>query len=510
MGRPRLALGRLGLCVAVALLAVPYWPSAPPAHAAASLYGTGSTWSQIAIDQWRSDVAKQGLVVNYQGVGSSQGRQNYRDGITDFGVSEIPFQPDRVNNQTGIVEPGELGTNALAKHPYAYLNIVAGGTAFMYHVDVAGKRVTDLRMSSGTIAKVFTGQIKDWSDPAITADYGKQLPAKPIKTVVRSDGSGTTAQFTAFLNSQQPSIWQPFCGCSSLLSYFPLNGGAIAQPGSDGVSNFVSSPDNDGTITYVEYGYAKQRNYPVLSLLNSSGFYVQPTPENVSLALRTAVIDPSDRTVSLDPVYVNPDPRAYPLSSYSYLIAPTSTAAPFSPEKGDALRQFILYMVCAGQQEAAVLGYAPLPPVFVQSAFEVVAQIPGTASAPQPPPLDQCDNPTIKGEFTPENAPPPPEDAKQGVAPGSTGGGGSGGGSSGGGSVSSETAAAAGPTAAGDQGLLDTTAASAAVTASPVAVPTAPTSFSPRVSALATLALVLMVVLPLLVIGRRSRRAPSG
>ena len=96
-------------------------------------------------------------------------------------------------------------------------------------------------------------------------------------------------------------------------------------------------------------------------------------------------------------MYTNPDPRAYPVSSYSYLIVPTTTVAPFTAAKGVTLSKFILYMVCAGQQKAAQLGYSPLPENLVQDAFNVVQKIPGHVN---PPPINQCDNPTIKGTFS--------------------------------------------------------------------------------------------------------------
>ena len=119
----------------------------------------------------------------------------------------------------------------------------------------------------------------------------------------------------------------------------------------------------------------------------------------------------ADLTQNLQGVYTNPDPRTYPVSSYSYLIVPTTTAQPFTAAKGVTLSKFILYMVCAGQQEAAQLGYSPLPQNLVQDAFNVVQKIPGHVN---PPPINQCDNPTIKGEFNTGNSPPPPPSDKEG------------------------------------------------------------------------------------------------
>jgi phosphate transport system substrate-binding protein len=403
-----------------------------PAAAGTQILGAGSTWSQIAVDQWRADIASQGVSVVYQGLGSSTGRQFYIQGQADFGVSEIPFQPAYFNRE-GQQVYDEI--EQASQRPYAYLPIVAGGTSFMYHLDVNGQRVTDLHLSGATVAKIFTGKITNWNDPAVAADDGRTFPDIPIIPVVRSDGSGTSAQFTAYMADMFPDIWDPFCTATTnrpspcpATSLYPYFGNSKAQAQSDGVANFVSAPYNNGAITYVEYGYALQRGFPVVSVLNQAGYYVQPTAENVAIALTRARINP-DRTQVLSDVYRNPDIRAYPVSSYSYMIVPTTTAAPFSTDKGDTLGRFIIYFLCTGQRKAKQLGYSPLPPNLVGFGFDAVAQIPG---APAPPPPDQCANPTITGEFSLQNAPPPSADDQQGAERPPIGGGGGGGGGSGG------------------------------------------------------------------------------
>jgi phosphate transport system substrate-binding protein len=309
----------------------------------------------------------------------------------------------------------------LAAHrPYAYLPIVAGGTSFMYHLDINGQRFTNLRLSAESVAKIFTGVVTDWSDPVIAADNpGTTIPSLPIRPIVRSDGSGTTAQFTAFMANQTPAIWNAFCQrvgvnvnpCPSVSLWPDIN--APSQQFSDGVADYVAAPYNNGAITYVEYGYALQRGYPVASMLNAAGYYAQPTPANVAIALQGNRLNP-DGTQDLRAVYTFPDKRSYPVSSYSYMIVPTTTASPFNADKGKTLSRFILYFVCVGQQKAAQLGYSPLPKNLVQLAFDAVNRIPGHEA---PPPIDQCDNPTITGGFVAGNAPPPPPDAQKGADP---------------------------------------------------------------------------------------------
>jgi phosphate transport system substrate-binding protein len=409
------AFVRLGVVGIVAAVVVPV--TAGPAHADAAIDGAGSTWVQIALDQWRADVARQGIPVNYQGVGSTSGRVFYYEDQVDFAASEIPFTR-AYRDTSGTVITNEV---SLARHrPYAYMPDVAGGTSFMYHLTINGKLVTNLRLTPTVIAKIFTFTITNWNDPAIAAENPQlKLPNLPIRPIVRSDGSGTTAQFSAFMASQTADIWNAYCAsvgvnlnpCGSLSLWPDIN--AIAQQFSDGVADYVAAPYNNGAITYVEYGYAKQRGYPVASVLNKAGYFTQPSPGNVAIALTKATLN-ADLTQNLQGVYTNPDARAYPVSSYSYLIVPTTTARPFSTEKGTTLSKYIVYMVCAGQQKAAQLGYSPLPQNLVQAAFNVVRKIPGHVD---PPPISQCANPTISGEFESGSTPPPPPEAKQGATP---------------------------------------------------------------------------------------------
>ncbi len=352
-----------------------------------TIYGAGSTWSQIALEQWRVDVSRLlGLSVNYQGNGSSAGRAFYMGGQVDFAVSEIPFQPDELKRGIG--------------RTYQYLPIVAGGTSLMYNLVIAGHQVTNLQLSSGTISKIFTGRITDWSDPAIRADYGRPIPAEPITPVYRSDGSGTSAQFSAYLHAMDPSGWAAFARQNGMpntyTSYWPQFGTAVGQRGSDGVANFVASPSQgQGSIGYVEAGYAIEHGFPVVSVKNASGKYVQPTASNVAIALNHASLY-KDRTQNLSKVYRAPEADAYPISSYSYMITPTKD---IDPAKGNVLGQFILYFACAGQKSAASLGYSPLPPTLVALDFDAVGAINGHPAVPSTVNSKTCPNPTVTGSF---------------------------------------------------------------------------------------------------------------
>jgi phosphate transport system substrate-binding protein len=353
--------------------------------------GAGSTWSQVALDQWRSDVALQGLAINYSGVGSTAGRSFYINGQVDFAVSEIPFLPNEV-------------ASLRADHTsYQYLPIVAGGTSMMYNLRGPSGQIRNLQLSPRTAAEIFTGQITSWDDADIKKDNPSvALPKLAIVPVTRSDGSGTSAQFSAFFDSQVSDVWRKFCSdsnppitpCGST-SFWPQFGISVQQRGSDGIANYVANPSlGNGSIGYAETAYALSRDLPVVSVLNRAGNYVQPTAANVAIALKHATLN-SDRTQNLGQVYVAPEPAAYPISSYSYMITRTTG---FDPAKGEVLGKFIEYFVCTGQQSAETLGYSPLPENLVQAAFDAVKNIPG---APPPPGLNakECPNPQITKQF---------------------------------------------------------------------------------------------------------------
>ncbi|WP_236788883.1 phosphate ABC transporter substrate-binding protein PstS [Amycolatopsis sp. GM8] len=350
--------------------------------------GSGSTWSFNAVDQWRKNVEQYGMRINFAANGSSAGRNDFKAGQVDFAVSEIPY---------GLTDGGVKDVEPT--RGFAYMPIVAGGTAFMYNLKIGNTQVTNLRLSGQTITAIFTGAITNWADPAIKADNpGLNLPARKIIPVVRSDGSGTTAQFTTYMANQYPGMWDAFCRRAGratpcgFTSNYPPAAPVIGQSGSLGVTNYVRQPQSEGSITYVEYSYARNSGFPVAKMLNKAGYYIEPTAPSVAVALLAAHIR-SDLTQDLGDVYVNGDPRTYPLSSYSYMILPTGTESPFTVEKGRTLSDFAYYFLCEGQQQADRLGYSPLPINLVRAGLDQVARIPG--STKKPTDINKCNNPTL-------------------------------------------------------------------------------------------------------------------
>lgn len=370
---------------------------APAQRAAyAQIEGSGSTWSEVIVQQWISDVDALGMKVTYNGGGSSQGRKNFAQNVTDFGISEIPYP--------GVDEFGNADNSN--GREFAYLPIVAGGTAFTYQLKIGNELVRNLRLSGETITRIFTGQITDWSDAAITKDNnGRAFPKLPITPVVRSDGSGTTAQFTTWMDTEYPAIWQPYYGRQGFTSYYPRQGRMLAQSGSDQVMNTISGFAGNGTIGYVEYAYPVNKDYPVVKVLNKGGFYVEPTQYNVAVALTKAQIneDKSSKdylTQILTGVYRSTDPRAYPLSSYSYMIIPTGAQDQrMTTAKRQTLADFMYYSLCEGQSKAGPYGYSPLPLNLVQAGFQQLSQLSTADPAVDLTNRDvtKCNNPTFVG-----------------------------------------------------------------------------------------------------------------
>ncbi len=416
------------LAAAIGLAALPLAATSTPADAAdahALIEGSGSTWAANAVNQWVADTTSNGLQVVFTANGSSQGRKDFANKTVDYAVSDIAY--------LGTDEQGNSDT-ANGRN-YAYVPITAGGTSFPYHVEVAGQLVKNIRLKPATIAKIFSNQINNWNDPAITADNnGRALPSLTIVPIVRSDGSGATAQFTRYLSKVTPSIWSGYYSPGTQTSYWPAKGPQISQNGSDQVMNYLTSSAANGGIAYDEYSYALQKNYPVIKLENQAGFYTSPTQYNVAVALTKAHIDTTDvndptkyLTQNLDDVYTDSDPRAYAMSSYSYMVIPTGTNdqdSRLSTAKRQTIGDFLFYSLCEGQREMGPLGYSPLPINLVQSGFDQVGKL-KTADAGvnlDQRDVSQCNNPTfVAGDpnrnYLAEIAPQPQACDQDGVGP---------------------------------------------------------------------------------------------
>jgi phosphate transport system substrate-binding protein len=405
-------------------------PAANASVAHALISGSGSSWAANAVNQWVSDVTSSGLQVVFTASGSAVGRTDFRNVTTDFAVSDIGFQghdPETGANDTSCTVPTKPSTC----RPYAYLPIVAGGTSFPYQIRVGGQLVRNLRLSGETLSKIFTNQITNWDDPEITKDNnGRKLPNLPIIPVVHSEGSGSTAQFTRYMATEYPSIWKPYSKGLGQVEYFPQKDPQVAENGSDGVINFVTSAAANGAIGYDEYSYALGKNYPVVQLENKAGYFTSPTQYNVAVALTRAQINMNKSSSNyllqnLNNVYTMPDKRAYAMSSYSYMIIPTSpTDKRMTTAKRQTLADFLYWDICGGQAEMGPIGYSPLPINLVKASFAQTNKLHTADKAVQlgNENVTTCHNPTFVANHPDENllakiAPEPPLCAKVGQGP---------------------------------------------------------------------------------------------
>ena len=418
----------VGAGAAQAAVAVPV---AGPATA--EIQGSGSSWAFYAIQQWIYEVeGSEGLQVNFTDNGSAEGRSDFRNYQNDFAVSDIGFQgadPLTGSNDSNCqqIDPDR------DCRAYVYLPIVAGGTAFPYHIVVGGRLVDSLRLSGTTLAKIFTNRITNWDNSEIANDNNHHfylagggevasLPDLPIIPVVHSEGSGTTAQFTLYLDTLFPGLWRPFAGFhgpalsappgTDFSEYWPRQGNQEAANGSDGVMDTLTSAADNGAIGFNQYSYSLGQScsgcgsygWPTALLENKAGYFTAPTQYNVAVALTQAQInmDPSSPDYllqKLNNVYTDLDKRTYAMSSYSYMIIPTSpTDQRMSTPKRQALAWFIDWDICGGQANIGKIGYSPLPVNLAQASFAQMYKLHTADPAVQISNLNiatQCDNPTF-------------------------------------------------------------------------------------------------------------------
>jgi ABC-type phosphate transport system substrate-binding protein len=449
----------------VALVAAALVGGALPAGASPSMQSTGSSFASVAIQQWVGQSSTLfGLNINWQVSSSVVGLNNFAQNQIDFAASDIPYSA-----QQSTYYPSQ---------PYQYLPDVAGGLAFMFNVTGNdGQRISDLNLNPSLIGQIFLGEITKWNDPAIVAAnpaVAPNLPGSNIIPVFRADASGENYLLSDYLlhedsadivaaqnafqsgNPGQPTASWPIPNSNAHpdpTKYKGWNAGyPVGESGSDNAANYVSALSSQGSITYVETAFAKEHGFPVASLANASGANVQPTSLDVAVALEQAQLH-ADLTQDLTNVYTNSQPQAYPLSAYSYIVAPcspslavaqhaacaanpagvpgsnpTGPTSPFAAQKGQALGQFAAFLACSGQEKMATLGYSPLPPVLVQEDFNAIGRMNG---GQQPPPVSAatCKNPYVDGEIPLPGSPVVfGIQGGGGPAPGGGGGGGGGGG----------------------------------------------------------------------------------
>jgi phosphate transport system substrate-binding protein len=330
---------------------------------------------------------------------------SYGNQLIDFAGTEAEFS---ALTRGGAGTPGDV-------RGYQYVPDVAGAIAVMYNVDDrAGRRVDYLHLSMRTVARIFTGDISNWSDPAISADnLGLELPDQPITVVYRGGQSGTTALFYDFVANVAPDVFNPWAARFQLptnVRIIQLDGTpsfaprTLALNGSDQIAQFVAGGSGKWSIAYDEFGYAVTYGAPAAWIQNASGNWVLPYAQNISAALESATLRP-DLSQELSGVYASPNPEAYPISAYSYLVTMCARAGDRATCKGaypntgvtETLTRWMRYIACEGQVNMARIGYSPLPPNLSQEVANSVARMQGAAPEALTP--ANCANPRFHGSL---------------------------------------------------------------------------------------------------------------
>jgi phosphate transport system substrate-binding protein len=316
---------------------------------AVSLSGAGSTFVYPVMGRWIQDFNQShpNIQINYQSIGSGGGIQQVKSGTVDFGASDAALTDEQLKTMTPVIQIPES----------------AGPICVTYNLDGLGK---PLQLSGDAMAGIFLGKITSWTDPIIAKDNpGQKLPKEKITVVHRADGSGTTAAFTTYLASVSPE-WATKVGKGTSVNW-PVG---LGGKGSEGVTGQVKQ--SPGSISYVELTYATQNKLPVAAVKNQAGNYVLP-----SSAGTTAAIEAFKDDLAKDPrsPIANPPadaPNAYPISTLTFLIIPKDG---IDLPKRTALKQFVEYIMTAGQQAATGLNYAPLPDAVKQQNVQTLSQM---------------------------------------------------------------------------------------------------------------------------------------
>jgi phosphate transport system substrate-binding protein len=305
--------------------------------AGATLSGAGASFPAPLYQRWFADYnkANPGTQISYQSVGSGAGVEQFLAGTVDFGASDAPLKK----------EEREKFKAKYGAEPIQ-IPMTGGSTVFAYNLD----GVKDLKLSRDAYCGIVSGKITKWNDPTIAAaNQGTTLPDQAIEFVHRSDGSGTTYQFTTHLQAACPD-WK--AGANKSVNW-PVGTGA---KGNEGVTAQIQQ--TPGAIGYTEYSYAKENGLSMAALENKSGKIVAPTPEAGAAAFKGQTV-PADFALKVPD---SSNPEAYPISGLTWLL--------LYPEykdaaKGEALKSVIAWTESDGKAGATELGYIPLDDALV-------------------------------------------------------------------------------------------------------------------------------------------------
>lgn len=280
------------------------------------------------------------LKITYNSVGSSTGKKEFAGGLNDFAGSD------------SLVKDTDNVTTA-----FYYIPTVAAPITVSYNL----KGVSSLQLSPDTVAKIFQREIKTWNDPAIAADNpGATLPATAITVVHRSDGSGTTNNFTKYLVAASPA-WKLASGDTVA---WPADTVGGAQ--NTGVATAIKQ--TDGAVGYVDFSDAKGASLTFASLKNKAGKFVAPSLEGAQAALAGADVKDD---LTYNPLNAAGD-TAYPITAPTYLLVKQKYD---SPEKAKLVKGFIKWLLTDGAALAKDVNFATLPDALKTKALAQLEKV---------------------------------------------------------------------------------------------------------------------------------------
>jgi len=300
--------------------------------AAVEISGAGATFPYPIYAKWADIYRKDtGVGLNYQSIGSGGGIKQIEARTVTFGATDAPLNgPD-------------LDKNGLVQFP-----MVMGGIVPVLNVE--GVKAGELVLDGPTLAGIFLGTVKNWDDPAIKKlNPGAKLPAQAIAVVHRSDGSGTTFNFTYYLALVSPD-WKSQVGSNTSVEW-PVG---IGAKGNEGVANNVAQ--TKGSIGYVEYAYALQNKLVFTKMVNKEGNTVAPTSE----AFQAAAANADWNSVPGYGVILANQPGAasWPMTAATFILIPKQPPDPVAT--AEALK-FFAWAYANGDKMAEELDYVPMP-----------------------------------------------------------------------------------------------------------------------------------------------------
>ncbi len=324
-----------------------------------SLSGTitagGSSAQSNAQQAWTTayNATAKNVTINYdKSQGSGGGVTNFLSGAYDFAGSDSPLNADQTAQSKKLCTDGGIN-----------IPVYLDGVAIVFNIP----GVTKLQLSGETIAKIFALQITDWSDPAITKDNGTALAAGAITTVARSDGSGTTQNFTNYLAATQKSVWTFPAGKD-----WPVQGNVSKQKGGSGVVEAVKA--GSGTIGYADHSAIGSLN--AASIL-TNGTAVAYSGAAVSKTFDVAAVEasngvPGDLSKKFDYSKLTADSYPIPLVSYAVVCSSFKDA-----KQAELVKSYLGFVTSSLGQSVAEknAGSAPLPDSVLAAAAKTLAAI---------------------------------------------------------------------------------------------------------------------------------------